>query len=56
MGLGRIAVLGGGNGAHAMAADMALRGFEVALAELPALSRRLGKVLRTRTIELTGVG
>lgn len=56
MSLGRIAVLGGGNGAHAMAADMALRGFEVALAELPAFSRRVGKVLRTRTIEVTGVG
>lgn len=56
MSLGRIAVLGGGNGAHALAADMALRGFEVALAELPAFSRGVAKVLRTRSIELAGVG
>jgi opine dehydrogenase len=56
MSLGRIAVLGGGNGAHALAADMALRGFEVALAELPAFSRRVAKVLRTRSIEVSGVG
>ena len=53
---GRIAVLGGGNGAHAMAADMALRGFEVALAELPAFAERIKKLLRTKTIRLDGVG
>lgn len=52
----KIAVLGGGNGAHAMAADMALWGFEVALAELPAFAGRLRKLLRTRTIQLDGVG
>jgi len=56
MSLGRIAVLGGGNGAHGMAADMALRGFEVALAELPAFAGRLKKLLRTKTIRLDGVG
>ena len=56
MGTGRIAILGGGNGAHAMAADLALGGLEVALAELPAFAGRLRKVLRTKTIRLSGVG
>ena len=31
-----IAVLGGGNGAHCMAADLALAGYDVNLCELPA--------------------
>ncbi len=56
MSKGKIAVLGGGNGAHAMAADMALHGFEVALAELPAFAGRIKKLLRTKTIRLGGVG
>lgn len=56
MSLGRVAVLGGGNGAHAMAADMALRGFEVALAELPPFADRIKNLLRTKSIRLDGVG
>jgi len=56
MGKGKITVLGGGNGAHAMAADLALCGFEVALAELPAFAGRIKKLLRTKTILLDGVG
>ena len=35
----KIAVLGGGNGAHAMAADLALKGYEVSMCEIPEFIR-----------------
>jgi len=55
MSRGRIAVLGGGNGAHAMAAHMTFAGFEVALAELPPFAEKMRKLLRSKTVELRGL-
>jgi opine dehydrogenase len=43
----RITVVGGGNGAHAAAADLALRGFAVTLFELPPFAANV-EVARTR--------
>jgi opine dehydrogenase len=40
----RIAVLGGGNGAHAMAADLALAGHEIRLAELPVFEEAIAAI------------
>jgi len=46
----RIAVLGGGNGGHAMAAHKTLEGFQVSLFELPQFAKRLRKVIASRDI------
>lgn len=51
-----VAVLGGGNGGHCMAADLALAGHEVRFYELPEFGERVQEVLRTRQIKLTGIG
>ena len=51
----KIAVLGGGNGAHMMAADMKLRGHEVRLYEMPQFAGRLEQLFETRTIRVTSV-
>lgn len=50
----RIAVLGGGNGAHAAAADLTLRGYEVNLCEDERFASRMQAVFDTGTIELSG--
>jgi len=50
-----IAVLGGGHGAHAMAADLTSRGFSVNMFEMPQFKKNLTKLFETRTIEATGV-
>lgn len=49
-----VSVLGGGNGAHTMAADFSLCGFDVILYEMPQFKPNVEKVLRTKTIEATG--
>ncbi|NHI84370.1 MAG: hypothetical protein EAX81_08730 [Candidatus Thorarchaeota archaeon] len=49
-----ITVCGGGNGAHAMAADLAFRDFKVTLFEHPQFERNIKKVLETKTIEVVG--
>jgi Glycerol-3-phosphate dehydrogenase len=49
-----IAVLGGGNGGHMMAADLKLKGHEVRLFEMPAFAHQIAKVLETKTIRVTG--
>lgn len=51
----KIAVLGGGGGAHAMAADLALAGHEIRLAELPSLAENIAAVQALGGIQLTGV-
>src|SRR4051794_31404834 len=51
-----IAVLGAGNGGQCMAADLALAGHEVVLAELPEFAERLEPVRATGEITLTGIG
>lgn len=52
----RIAVLGGGNGAFITAADLKLKGYWVALCELPNLEKNIEGILKERTIELQIVG
>ena len=49
-----VAVLGGGHGAHAMAADLASRNFTVNLYEMPKFKSRLSKLFATKTIEISG--
>jgi opine dehydrogenase len=49
------AVLGAGNGGFCMAADLALRGFEVRLFELPAFGHSLDPVHQAGGIALRGV-
>lgn len=43
-------VLGGGHGAHTMAADFSLRGFEVTLFETPEFKHNIKKLFQERTI------
>ena len=50
-----IAVLGGGNGGHAVAANLSLSGFKVNFFELPKFAGSFEKVLRTREIRIEGV-
>lgn len=50
----KVAVLGGGNGAHAMAADLSLRGFEVHMCEDPRFAGKMQKVFDTKEIKLVG--
>jgi len=50
-----IAVLGGGNGGHAMAADLTLRGFKVKFYEMPEFEENVKKVLATKRIRVTGI-
>lgn len=55
MNLSRIAVLGGGNGGHALAADLALRGYDVSLFELPAFSQNIEETKKAGGVHLKGV-
>jgi opine dehydrogenase len=50
-----VAVLGGGNGGHAVAANLSLAGFKVNFFELPPFAESLDKVLRTKEIQIEGV-
>lgn len=50
----KIAILGGGNGGHAAAADLALRGYEVHLYEDVRFVSKMQKVFDTRTIRYQG--
>jgi opine dehydrogenase len=50
-----VAVLGGGHGAHAMAADLMSRGFAVNLFEMPEFEANLRTLFETRAIRATGV-
>jgi opine dehydrogenase len=50
-----VAVLGGGNGGHAVAADLSLAGLKVNFFELPHFAGPFEKVLRTREVRLEGV-
>jgi len=51
-----IAVLGGGHGAHAMAADLALAGHAVRFCEHPLFADRFRPTLEAASIELGGIG
>ena len=50
----KIAVLGGGNGAHAAAADLTLRGFTVNMYEDERFAPNMQQVFGTKKIELSG--
>lgn len=50
----KIAILGGGNGAHTMAAEMTLKGHTVNLYEMPQFAGNMKKVFETETIILKG--
>ena len=50
-----VAVLGGGNGGHAVAANLSLAGFKVNFFELPRFADSFEKVLRTKEIQIQGV-
>ncbi len=50
-----VAVLGGGNGGHAVAANLSLAGFKVNFFELPLFAESLEKVLRTKEIQIEGI-
>ncbi len=52
---GLVAVLGGGNGGHAVAANLSLNGFKVNFFELPRFAESFEKVLRTREVRIEGV-
>ncbi|MBC5687651.1 NAD/NADP octopine/nopaline dehydrogenase family protein [Mediterraneibacter sp. NSJ-55] len=51
----RVTILGGGHGAHTMAADLTLRGFEVTLYEMPRFKAGISQLFETRTIKISGV-
>lgn len=50
----KIAVLGGGNSAHAAAADLALGGYEVNMWEFPQLKQNIEPVMKRGGIVITG--
>lgn len=50
-----VAVLGGGNGGHSVAANVSLAGFKVNFFELPQFAEPFERVLRTREIRIEGV-
>ncbi len=54
--MAQIAVLGGGGGGHAVAADCALAGHTVTWVELPQFAATLAPVKATRTIQVVGRG
>jgi len=54
--LKKIAVLGGGSGAHAMAADLALKGFEVNMCEAPEFEEGFRTTLERQEIRLIDAG
>lgn len=51
----KVAVLGGGNGAHAMAADLALKGLEVNMCEVPEFKEGFGATLESQRIKLIDI-
>ena len=48
----KIAILGGGNGAHAMAADLTLKGYEVTMCEAPEFQEGISRTLERQAINL----
>jgi len=50
-----VAILGGGNGGHAIAANLSLAGFKVNFFELPQFAESFEKVLRTKEIQIQGI-
>lgn len=55
MRLEKICVLGGGNGAHAMAADLALKGFDVNMCEAPEFKDHFATTMNRKEIEFVDI-
>jgi opine dehydrogenase len=51
----KVAILGGGNGAHAMAADLTLKGLEVTMCEAPEFKEAFRTTLERQSIQLVDV-
>jgi opine dehydrogenase len=51
----KVAVLGGGNGAHTIAADLTLKGLSVNMFEMKEFAARMKTVFETSEIEMSGV-
>ena len=51
----KVAVLGGGNGAHTVAADLTLKGLSVNMFEMEQFASSMQKVFETGEIEMSGV-
>ena len=51
----KIAILGGGNGSHMMAADMKVKGHEVRMYEMPEFRENVTQLFNTQTIEVSGI-
>ena len=51
----KVAVMGGGNGSHTIAADLTLKGLTVNMFEINEFADHMRKVFETRTIEISGV-
>lgn len=51
----KVAILGGGNGAHTIAADLTLKGLSVNMFEMEQFASSMQKVFDTGEIEMTGV-
>lgn len=50
----KVTILGGGHGAHTMAADLTLRGFEVTMYEMPRFKAGISKLFETKAIKISG--
>lgn len=55
MGSMKVAVMGGGNGSHTIAADLALKGLGVNMFEMEQFAAHMREVFETREIEMSGV-
>jgi opine dehydrogenase len=51
----KVAVMGGGNGSHTIAADLTLKGLTVNMFEMEKFAGRMQEVFETRRIEISGV-
>ncbi|UCF95227.1 MAG: hypothetical protein JSW39_14105, partial [Desulfobacterales bacterium] len=51
----KVAVMGGGNGSHTIAADLTLKGLSVNMFEMDQFAPAMQKVFETGEIEMTGV-
>ena len=51
----KVAVMGGGNGSHTIAADLSLKGLRVNMFEIEQFAVNMRQVFETREIEMTGV-
>jgi opine dehydrogenase len=51
----KVAVMGGGNGSHTIAADLTLKGLTVNMFEMKNFADRMKEVFETRKIEISGV-